>query len=497
MSLRASRAPSHNRLARPGRARALAFLVAVLTIGALVFLPHLHTSASLPFASRDLTVLDRTGQTSTYATFQSHNQRAVYVPRTHTLFVADLHGFKGVDLACTKSPPTSTDGCDGTAVVWMTRDGGRTWMQALKLGIGGHYPPALEAGTSGEVYVFVNSYTGSPDTSYVYRLPPHNYLQPYPTPWLTLTGGETDKFTTTYDTLTNRLYYVKGDYTATSSFDLYTINVSAGTFTRRSMLVPDTGRNVANWVGPAGTFPHYPLLYLDRSAPGLLVLAWTNTAPAAPKQYWDIHFILSTDGGHTWLGRSGKISPASFPILADDDGPSWAVPLPRQYRHDTNGCYNTSGTGTCASGTSLWLDTLYAQDGYVFFEYSDNSGHTYFRRYARSTKLTAIQDASSHPVTRVCGGTICLASVGAFFSGNGTSHARLFLTGGMPNHHIGALYTDDDGATWHDYASSSTGTVAFPFAPAGARRVGPGNSVQGAMTDLAANSVDFFSLSRP
>jgi hypothetical protein len=124
----------------------------------------------------------------------------------------------------------------------------------------------------------------------------------------------------------------------------------------------------------------------------------------------------------------------------------------------------------------------------ILFAYGDNSHNLHYRRF---TWVTKGREARSHAARRMCGVSICAASQGSFFSGTGRPGARIFLTAGMPDHRIGTLYSDDNGVSWHDYASSRVRTAAFPWAVSGGPTPGPAGEVLGAVTDQSRNQVDF------
>jgi hypothetical protein len=205
----------------------------------------------------------------------------------------------------------------------------------------------------------------------------------------------------------------------------------------------------------------------------MLILAWTTTAWGSPHGYYDFHFLVSPDGGATWIGKAGKIR--SFPVPGDDDGPAFRVMAGGEYRpHPLS--------------EQHWLNNVFAQNDMILFAYGDSLGHLYYRRFNWATKTS---DVWSGPRSQICGATICEVTQGSFFSRADRPRGRILLTAGTSDHRIATLYSDDDGASWHDHALSRSRTAAFPWAVSGSPTPGPGGEVLGAVTDQSRNQVDF------
>jgi hypothetical protein len=84
---------------------------------------------------------------------------------------------------------------------------------------------------------------------------------------------------------------------------------------------------------------------------------------------------------------------------------------------------------------------------------------------------------------------MCLDNISAFFSGNGTAGSRIFLTSELAGTgEIATLSSDDDGATWNDYAVSSSATWGPPYGISGSHRLGPNGEVFGAFTGELGNT---------
>ena len=126
-----------------------------------------------------------------------------------------------------------------------------------------------------------------------------------------------------------------------------------------------------------GIFAHYPHIYFDRSGScpdgqtgrcHLAMIAWTTTDQSCSAYgYYDIHYLISPDGGATWYGREGAIPYTSFPILAGDDGPAGSCwTQPNTTRVGTLAAMtpigwptSTSRMGTSSSSTGIKDQTLY------------------------------------------------------------------------------------------------------------------------------------------
>ncbi len=373
-----------------------------------------------------------------YATFQSHNQRVV--ANSHGIFMSWLQTWSGAGSE------------NGIVRVARSTDGGKTFQTLLDQPIIGHYPGTVETDNAGNVYVFITSLDWKNASGYanarMFKFTPEaNFLNPT---YATLSGGGSDKFTSAYDAERNQLYYVQGDASLNGVNKFFTIS-TAGTVTSVKD-VTKTGQ-VA--------YPHYPHL---QAADGKLLLAWTNTALANSSGYYDVRFLVSQDGGQTWLGRSG---PVALPVVADENGPSFAV-LDAAER--TVGGYR-------------WLAGIHVQAGKLHFTYGSQS-QMWYKRFDWAAKA---MDRTVGP--GVTGGTTTLQMTSSFFTGSGTPGARIFLTSGTTGNRIGTLQSDDNGTTWKHYALSDAYQPAgYLYAIAGGRRPAPDGSVIGAVTDQGATN---------
>lgn len=385
-----------------------------------------------------------------YATYQSHNTRMVYVPGVG-IVLGYLHSWSGGQSASTDT---------GDVRVIFSSDNGASWTTLLDVSISGHSPPSMEVDSAGNVYAFVvNTWTAT--GAWMYKFPAGNYAN-YTR--YTIGGGEanTGKFATAYDPYNNHLYYVRGDESG-GPFALYTIDPSTGSVLQYLNMLTNDPANT--------TFPHYPNIYVANDGSGLTLLAWTNTLYSNGSSYYDIHYLVSPDHGQSWIGKNGAISSSSYPIDGTASGPSFSLMDPSEY--------NTS--------TYRWLSNVYAQDGKLFFVYSGNPGF-WLRRVDWATRTGDLWLGGSNGV---CGDTTCLNNLSALFSGAGTSGSRIFLTSAPTDDNIATLSSDDDGATWHLYATTPGETWGWPYALSGSHRLGPNGEILGAFTSQSTSTASF------
>ena len=246
-----------------------------------------------------------------------------------------------------------TDGCQSYAIVNVDRstDGGSRFSHVLQIGIGGHDPPSLEADSAGDVVVVVND-AGSTDGAWVYKLPTRHWNSPklMGTP----TYGYDDKFSTAYDVAgqsassggtywemhggdgpTNNHYVMVATRAAAAGWGGGRVNTRCTSGRQQNCYFWLADADSGPLAPPGGVFAHYPHIYFDRSGScpngqtgrcDLAMIAWTTTDQSCSGYgYYDIHYLISSDGGATWYGRDGAIPYANFPILAGDDGPGWQL----------------------------------------------------------------------------------------------------------------------------------------------------------------------------
>jgi hypothetical protein len=173
----------------------------------------------------------------------------------------------------------------------------------------------------------------------------------------------------------------------------------------------------------------------DIGPDGTLYMAWTNLYAGTPYPYFqDEHFMMSPDGGKNWVAKNG---PVTLPVRGDDAGPTWKI---------TNSADLGSGTST-----SNFLGGLLYNGGKLHFVYGGccTSNHSVYERFDLSTKSF---DGRNGPNYR--GETISFYREGSL---SGSATGRIFHVGPIISngvYKVGAIYSDDIGSSWHDFALS-------------------------------------------
>lgn len=373
------------------------------------------------------------------ATTQSHNHRIAVTP--DGIFLAYLSNWDA---------KTST----GLSVVARSTDEGLTWTKLLTVKVTNHKPASLEADSAGNVYAFQPGVAGAPKDAYMYILPKSQDFANNGTNYLDLPGGGWGKFTSAYDASTNQMYYANLGQFYTIS--LLSTSASDDTYTERELFS----------MGQCKVFVAYPQIYVDRSGSGLILYSVTVSTTAAPDKYYEDRFMVSTDHGQTWQGTDGTIT--SFPIhLGCSDDPTWLINPPSQVKGDSD---------------FLWLDNAYVQDGKFLFMYTDGDQFEY-RRFDWATKTF---DTTVPAGTCLSSGSFCQDGLGGFFAGNGTTGSRIYFTApNLETHDLYTIYSDDDGATWHDLAMTAVPLGGRPYATSGTPTLDTDGDVVGAVTAVS------------
>jgi hypothetical protein len=444
-----------------------------------------------------------------FSTFQSHNNRTVYVPNGGGIFVAYLASWVN-DNSCAIAAPTPatgpTDGCQNAMYVDRSTNNGASFTHVLHINVGHHAVPSLEADAAGNVYAFIESIGATDGGGWIYKFPASNWTNPVLIG--TLLYGWDDKFTSGYDPAGpsaasgGTLWQLHGGDGPTPGYGnaLFVGRVAANdsgggqldgskctTGAQQNCYIAVTTNDNGGSEPSGGVFSHYPHIYFDRSGScpsgeigpcDLTVMAWTNTAGSCAEYgYYDIRYLISADGGETWYGTSGAISYGSFPIEADADGPSFQLLNASEYN------------GLCSTASN-WLDSMYIQDGHIYFLYRQTGSDAIYRR------VTPTWTGSGYTVTTDEGPTTLNGlgdgNCGAFFSGYGTANSRIFLTG--PNSNctgVVTLSSTNDGQTWSSYANGPS-TSAYSYGISGSPTLGPTGDVLAAFTNQTNPDTAYF-----
>lgn len=359
---------------------------AVLIFLAAVLAPD-TTWADESFAGVALTLLD--GQATTYATFQSHNQKVV----------SNAHGIFTTHIRSRDEPFLAQQWRLSRSV-----DNGATF-QTLYEATHATNPPAMETDAAGRLYL------GRPDfadgSAYLYRFTPDDG---YAEPKISLIAeGSAGKFSLTLDPERERLYWF------TWGRSLFTLGLNGIVRGIRNLTADGTN---------AG--PQYPHSFLDTE--GTLHTAWT-TQKHNVYLYWDIHYMASDDGGGSWRRMDG--TSLDLPVPVDDSGLSDRVTLDDEFE------------------VHSWLSNFYVRDGKAHFAYSAQA-QPWRQHYVRYDLATAVRDVDLFPEFR--GEQIQLASLDGFFaSRRDVSNATIYYVSSAFGQ-LGCLASDDDGQSWYDYA---------------------------------------------
>lgn len=373
-----------------------------------------------PIRTFELTCLDP--DATGYATFQSHNQKVVV--NQFGIFTTHIR---------TRNEPY-------TAQTWRlsrSTDGGKTFTTIYEATHATN-PPVLETDSKGNLYLARPDF--SDGNAYLYRFFPKNdFREPIITP---IPKGSAGKYALCLDERRGQLYY----FAHNNLF--FVIGLDGKVRKSFQLLRP----------GPDALL-QYPHLYLDRE--GRLHAAWT-TQRHGVYLYWDIHHMLSPDGGKSWQNMDGQtLTP---PILADQTGPALRITLEDEFRVHT------------------WLSSFLVLDGKAHFLYLAQSTPPRWH-YVRYDMATGRREADMQPFFR--GETIQLLGLDGFFTSRDSRHGSALYCVGNDGGHLACLVSYDNGQSWHDYARSREKFSLYAIG--GCRAVTSDGYVIGTFTDQAGD----------
>lgn len=335
------------------------------------------------------------------ATFQSHNQKIAQTPSGDIFMVFVRHE------------------ANGAWRLWRSIDGGATWTVVYDNDATHRSPgvsPVLETDENGNIYLCLNNQY-APGTIFFYRfLASENYTTAHITSQSN--SGGYGKFAMEYDQPRQQFYFV-GQYGVDNQTYFQKINKD-GTFNgaRTKLTVAGTG-------GAGGS---YPCLCLRD---GVLHLMYTNGS-IATGQYYDIHHVQTPDGGATWQKFDGTA--VSVPWVCDTDATD---------RITTGGDadYSVFGSNMLIRGSKAY---------FMYPRYADSSQH-----FARYHIPTGVRDVDIEPTWS--GGQIRIYHLDGYLCARSaapitTLYAISSLAG---EEKVNCLASDNDGATWYDYAQSA------------------------------------------
>jgi len=364
-----------------------------------------------------LTCLDP--EATGYATFQSHNQKVVWTRRG--IFAAYIR----------------TRNAEFTAQTWRlvrSTDGGKTFSTVYEA-VHATNPPVLEADRAGNLYLIRADFVDG--NAYLYRfLAARKFAEPAVTK---LEGGAAGKYAACLDEKRGTLYF----FSHNGRF--FRVPTDGGEPVRVELV--REGRDAVL---------QYPSLCLDDR--GRLHAAWTSQKKGV-YLYWDIHHMLSEDGGQTWRNMTGERVP--IPVAADQTGHALRISLDDEDEVHT------------------WLSSFAVAQGKAHFVYLSQSQPPR-QRYVRYDIATGRIEVDIRPEFR--GETIRLLGLDSLLA---VGRGKLYCVGNDGGR-LACLVSSDNGRAWHDYARSQE-TLSL-YAIGGARAVTPSGEIIGTFTDSVSET---------
>ena len=363
------------------------------------------------------------GEATGYGTFQSNNNKVV--SNKNGIFMTHIRSRNDAYTAQQWRLSRSTGG-------------GQTFSTIFEA-TGATNPPVLETDEAGNLYLIRPDFVDL--NSYLYRFQADkNYTDPLIT---AIPNGSAGKYAMMYDAARARLYY-SGWGQSFYALDLEGNVLQTTTLT----------------VGGDNAGPQYPLFSL--AADGVLHMAWT-TLKHKEYLYWDIHHAASPDGGATWQNMNGaKITP---PVKVDDSGPSDRISLDDEFPVHT------------------WCANMMEKDGKLHFLYLAQAPLSR-EHYMRYDAKTGVREIDIQPHFK--GTKVFLASLDGYFAKKDSLADGPLYCISKSGGKIGCLASDDNGATWYDYALSS-GTFN-PYSVGGGRSITADGHIIGSFTDFGTNA---------
>lgn len=329
-----------------------------------------------------------------YATFQSHNQKVVV--RGRDVYTAHLR----------------TRNEEYTAQTWRlsrSDDGGETFQVMCEETLGTN-PPVLEIDDEGHLFLIRVDFPSQ--AAFLDRWPHGAARDASGRTTTRIPHAAAGKYAAMLDEPRDQIYFFSHNNT------FHRLRTD-GTLVDSVTLLKE---------GPNAIL-QYPQLALDEQ--GWLHLSWT-TQKHGVYLYWDIHHILSTDGGATFRTMEGR--PLELPIVADDTGPATRVSLDDEFEVHT------------------WLSSSLARGGKWHGLYLAQ-GQPPRQHLVRYDLATGRKEFDRQPELR--GSSIRLQGLDGYFVADRKNSRRLYVVGN-DNGHLAALRSDDGGQTWQDHARSDT-----------------------------------------
>ena len=389
------------------------------------------TSPATPTNSLTVTKLgSSTGDASVYNTFGPWDQHVVY------------DGAYGVFAVYHTTQNSEQDpGCHcGYLKVVRSLDGGSKWTTVYDSQSDGTLvqDPAIDKDASGNIYVTGNVYNASVAGTWqtnLWRFPAGSFSSPSHV----LLDYGSSKYSMIYDPALNQIdlgLWFWGSRPNFVSVDASTLAVvkTVNLFQQRTPNYDEVEYPNLS-IGPNGqVFFGWSTLDAD---------LWNNGS--GTQNYYDAHFLATTDGGATWDGPNGQVT---LPIYGSDSSSYEIVNTQDPAEFEPYGSSSYKGNWNM-------LDTLLWNDGGMDFAYQGfiPKGHESFARLDWSSQ-TFINRTDNQ--TTAEGDT--MTSDGGLSENSSYTGAIYRMGHSSDGSHILADVSTDDGATWHTFATSSWST---------------------------------------
>ena len=367
------------------------------------------------------------GEATGYGTFQSHNQKVV----------SNRNGIFATHIRSRNEAYTAQQWRLSRSV-----DGGATFT-TLYEATHATNPPVLETDAEGNIYLMRVDFVDG--NAYLYRFAAaDDYSEPAIT---TVPRGAAGKYSMFLDREREQLYL----FSHNNTFHI----VGRDGAVKRSYDLLQHGEDA---------LLQYPLLDMDGD---VLHAAWT-TQRHGIYLYWDIHHMLSRDGGETWESMDGES--LQIPVTADQHGRADGIVLDDEYEVHT------------------WLSSFVARFGKLHFLYmaQHQPARQHYMRYDVQSG-----ERERHIWPQFEGEEISLLNLDGLLATRAEAPDAPLYCVSSHGGRIACLVSYDDGETWRDYAISAE--IYRPYAIGGCRAVTADGYVIGTFVNqdgAASNSGD-------
>ncbi len=364
-----------------------------------------------------------------YGTFQSHNQKVV----------SNKYGIFMTHIRSRNEPYTAQ-----TWRLLYSKDRGKSF-KVIYEDTNATNPPVLETDEEGNIYLVRPDFLDG--NAYLYRFLAESYFRE---PVITaIPHADSAKYAMRYDPIRKQLYF----FSHNNTFHVIGLD---GKVRKRVQLLQQ-GKNAVL---------QYPQLDMDTD--GTLYAAWT-TQKHGIYLYWDIHHMLSRDGGNTWQNLDG--TELTIPVISDDTGPATRITWDDEFDYHT------------------WLSGFRVKNGKLHFVYeAQQTPHR--QHYMRYDIATAERDIDYQPA--FAGENISLTGLDGFFATRADQADSPIYCVMQDDDHLACLISRDNGETWHDYARSEEEFKTYSIG--GCREITTDGYIIGSFTLQGSDQVYFFRL---